>query len=180
MSVDADGAYRAYHPDDIGLDSLDNAGNGAEWWGIATDESGNPIIQQSTDTAPGYYVSITALSECNKLDSDPRAYVNSVKILYFVLPASRSGWAEVGDLGVVINLENFKRSYAIYDDISPVDKLGEGSIALARALGVNANARYGGVDSNILYIVLRGSGKGECTLRSIQEINKKSSKLFKK
>jgi hypothetical protein len=64
MAIDADGAPKAYHPEDKGLDSLSNAGQPGDWYGIVTDSGdrdGNPIIQGSDDPAPGFYVSPTSL-----------------------------------------------------------------------------------------------------------------------
>ena len=40
MTIDAAGAPNAYHPDNIGLDDLANAGSPAHWDGIMTDRQG--------------------------------------------------------------------------------------------------------------------------------------------
>ena len=65
MMIDADGALRAYHPDDAsGLDRLDHAGAPGNWWGIVTDDGtpgGEPVVQGDGDPAPGFYVSQTSL-----------------------------------------------------------------------------------------------------------------------
>src|SRR5262249_49419827 len=49
MAIDADGAFRAYHPNDrLGLDSLAHAGHQGNWWALVTDNgkaSGRPIVQ---------------------------------------------------------------------------------------------------------------------------------------
>src|SRR5690242_9239867 len=49
MAIDADGAFRAYHPDDrLGLDSLAHAGRFGNWWALVTDNgksSGHPVVQ---------------------------------------------------------------------------------------------------------------------------------------
>jgi len=37
LTIDADGAYRAYHPKNIGLDYLANAGSPGNWWALVTD-----------------------------------------------------------------------------------------------------------------------------------------------
>lgn len=48
MAIDADGAYRAYHPTPgKGLDFLANAGSPGNWWALVTDNgkrSGNPVL----------------------------------------------------------------------------------------------------------------------------------------
>jgi len=85
MAVDADGAFRAYHPDDRhGLDSLANAGHPGDWWALVTDNgksTGNPVLQGKSDPAPGYYVSTTALNDIGYLNlCDPHRYVDALNI----------------------------------------------------------------------------------------------------
>jgi hypothetical protein len=62
MTIDADGAPNAYHPDkNKGLDDLSNAGSEGHWWGIVTDngqEDGEPVIQEDGPYR-GYYISNT-------------------------------------------------------------------------------------------------------------------------
>src|ERR1041385_3104569 len=74
LMIDADGAYRAYHPDDKpGLDNLGNAGRPGNWWALVTDNgepSGNPIIQGASDPAPGFYISTTSLEDPTKSRSE--------------------------------------------------------------------------------------------------------------
>ena len=53
----------------------------------------------------------------------------------------------------VANLRNGKTSDAIYADLGPRNKIGEGSIALARALGINPDPRRGGQDNDVLFVV---------------------------
>ena len=56
--------------------------------------------------------------------------------------------------------------------------MGEGSVALAKALGVNSSARIGGVGSGIGYCFFPGSGNhGPQTL---SQINKTGADLFAK
>jgi len=66
MSIDADGAPNAYHPDDTGLDELANAGSPTDWNGVITDREGNPLIQEERDPFPGYYISCTSLADKTK------------------------------------------------------------------------------------------------------------------
>ena len=142
MTIDADGAPNAYNPDDTGLDELANAGAPAHWDGIVTDRDGNPLIQQESDPFPGYYISCTSLSDETKKFTDPTAYVDASKIPYVVLPydIAERGGARLGDFAVVLNLRNGQSSFAIYADTGT---LGEGSIALADALGIRSDARHG-------------------------------------
>jgi hypothetical protein len=106
MAIDADGAPKAYHPEDIGLDSLSNAGQPGNWVGIITDnehEGGNPTIQRPDDPAPGYYVSPTSVQYTTQELTSPLRYVDSTKIPYIVLPSEVMGrlGTELGDFAVV-------------------------------------------------------------------------------
>ncbi|MDQ3071670.1 MAG: glycoside hydrolase family 75 protein [Bacteroidota bacterium] len=177
MTVDADGSPRAYHPDDIGLDYLRHANHSGEWEGIVHVD-GKPVIQGPKDPAPGYYVSQTALEDKTKNIPDPARYVNAEVIPYFVLPPSviKTAEAELGDIAVVWNRTTDRYAYAIFADIGPEGLLGEGSIALAASLGMDANPKHGGADSNIVYIVFPKSGNnGPLTEK---EIRKKGEKLL--
>jgi len=175
MTIDADGSPNAYRPDDAGLDELANAGKPGHWDGIITDRDGDPLIQQERDPFPGYYISCTSLSDKTKTFTDPTRYVDASKIPYVVLPqgiADRGG-ARLGDFAVVVNLRNGKSSFAIYADIGT---LGEGSVALANALGIQSDARHGGESDGILYLVFPGSGNRRP--RTTGEIHSEGEKLL--
>jgi len=75
-----------------------------------------------------------------------------------------------------VNLKNGKIAYVIAADEGPPNKLGEGSVALAKALGVNASAKSGGTSSSIAYCFFPGSGKRRP--QTLAEINKTASALF--
>jgi Fungal chitosanase of glycosyl hydrolase group 75 len=173
MTIDADGAPNAYNPDDTGLDELANAGGPGHWDGIITDRRGNALIQKESDPFPGYYISCTSLSDENKHFTDPTGYVNASKIPYVVLPqdVAERGGAKLGDFAVVMNLRNGKSSFAIYADIGT---LGEGSVALADALGISSDARQGGASDNILYLLFPGSGNRKP--RTVDEIQSEGQK----
>jgi hypothetical protein len=175
MTIDADGAPNAYNPDNTGLDELSNAGTPRHWNGIITDHDGNPIIQQGNDPFPGYYISCTSLSDKSKQFTDPTAYVDASKIPYVVLPQSVAarGGARLGDFAVVMNLRNGKSSFAIYADVGT---LGEGSVALADALGIRSDARRGGEHEGILYLLFPGSGNLQP--RTIAEIQTQGENLL--
>lgn len=175
MTIDADGAPNAYHPDNIGLDDLINAGTPEHWDGIMTDGQGNPIIQGPNDPYPGYYVSCTSLSDRTKAASDPNRYVDATKIPYIVLPrdVAEQGGARLGDFAYVMNLANGKSSYAIFADVGT---LGEGSVALANNLAIWSDARQGGRRGGILYLVFPGSGSRQP--RPVEEIQSETEKLL--
>ena len=175
MTIDADGAPNAYHPDNIGLDDLANAGSPEHWDGIMTDRDGVPLIQGPDDPYPGYYVSCTSLSDRTKPFNDPTRYVDASKIPYIVLPrnVAEQGGARLGDFAVVVNMSNGKSSYAIFADVGT---FGEGSVALAENLGIASDARRGGRPRGVLYLVFPGSGNGQP--RPVEEIQSEAEKLL--
>jgi hypothetical protein len=178
MTIDADGAPNAYHPDNSGLDDLANAGSPGNWQGLAKNQDGEPFVQGPNDPFPGYYVSATALTDRTKPMNDPAHYVDSTKIPYIVLPGgmAREIGARPGDFAFVVNQGNGKSSYAIFGDVGPSDRIGEGSMALAENLGIRSDARNGGARRGILYLVFPGSGNGRP--RPVEEINAESEKLL--
>lgn len=178
MTIDADGAPNAYHPDNTGLDDLANAGTPGRWEGLAKDADGEPIIQGPDDPFPGYYVSSTALADRSKPANDPTRYVDASKIPFVVLPGgmARQLGARPGDFAAVFNQRNGKTSYAIFGDVGPADRIGEGSMALAENLDIRSDARNGGARRGILYLVFPGSGNG--SPRTIEEINSEGQKLL--
>lgn len=163
LIIDADGSPRAYHPDGAsGLDYLSNAGRPGDWWGVVTDNgrsSGKPVIQTPNDPAPGFYVSMTTFQDSSFDREDPRRYVNAEAINFIVLPGGLNLKATLGDYAVIIRPETRAVAYAVYADIGPSSQIGEGSIALANALGVPSSAKTGGVTNGVVYIVFPGSAK---------------------
>lgn len=178
MTIDADGAPNAYHPDNTGLDDLANAGAPGRWEGLAKDPNGEPYIQGPDDPFPGYYVSATALADHSKAVSDPARYVDASRIPFIVLPGgmARQIGARPGDFAVIFNRRNGKSAYAIFGDVGPIDRLGEGSVALAENLGIRSDARNGGAHGGILYMVFPGSGNGRP--RTIAEIDTEGRRLL--
>ena len=167
MAIDADGAYRAYHPNNrLGLDSIEHGGQPGNWWALATDTgkpSGRPVIQRESDPAPGYYVSMTSLYDASiEEERNPRRFVDAASVPYVVLPPKGFKHARLGDFATVINLENGKVASGIVADESAPDlPMGEGSIALARLLDIDADPRSGGTDGNIAWVIYPHSGNGK-------------------
>lgn len=162
MAVDADGAPRAYHPGGGGLDALGNAGKPGNWWGLVTGDGtpqGEPVVQGAGDPAPGYYVSSTALCDPQYSSHDPRRYVDSSQVPYISAPPQLLHvGAHKGDACYVYSRETGKCSPAVLADVGPRDKIGEGSIALAEALGIPSSPRSGGCSSGVVYLVFAGTG----------------------
>jgi hypothetical protein len=163
MDVDADGSPHAYNSSNTGLDSNKNGKDqNGNWVGVLVDGAGNPLKQGPNDPAPGYYISTTSLQDTTRAKSDPCRYVDSERIPYIVLPGGHLGNATLGDYAIVINLDNGKRISAIAADAGPKHKVGEVSVAVAKALlgAKGASPRTGGTDSGIRYVVFPNSGTG--------------------
>jgi hypothetical protein len=178
MTIDADGAPNAYHPDNSGLDDLANAGAPGNWQGLAKNRDGEPFVQGPGDPYPGFYVSATALADRTRSVNDPLRYIDASKIPYIVLPGflARQLGARPGDFSVVLNQRNDRISYAIFGDTGGSDRIGEGSMALAENLEIRSDARLGGTRGGVLYLVFPGSGDGRP--RTTEEINAEGEKLF--
>ena len=90
MMIDADGALRAYHPDDApGLDRLEHAGAPGNWWGVVDGRRHAGRRARSCRAraipAPGFYVSQTSLDDPAKEPDDPRRYVDALAVPYLAL-----------------------------------------------------------------------------------------------
>lgn len=161
MNVDADGGPHAYAPAGSGLegnDYLANAGSPGNWWGIATNSQGTPYIQTDSDPAPGYYVSTTALEDSSKATRDPARYVNAETIPFVVIPSTPHFGIVLGDVGFGFNLATGDSTAFVVGDIGPSYQIGEASIAFAKNLNIDSNAKSGGTDSNIIgYVFFAGS-----------------------
>lgn len=164
MTIDADGAYRAYKIRNQGLDFDDNGKNpcapNGRWIGVVVDNAGRPIPQQSNHPCPGFLISTTSLQDATRSNTDPMRYVDSEAVPFIVLPGGHLGRASLGDYALVVNTENGRMVHAIAADAGPKHHVGEASIAVARALlgEPAANPRSGGTGRAIIrYIVFPGS-----------------------
>jgi hypothetical protein len=142
ISIDADGAPNAYHPNDTGLDALGNAGfpNGG-WQSVLVPDPANatrPFVQVGGPFA-GFFVSSTALRDTNLPATDPSKYVDSTTVPYLVFPGAFfgiQGTGLMGDFGYAINLPTGDPTGFIVADVGlPNHPLGEVSIAMANELG---------------------------------------------
>ncbi len=182
LEIDADGSPHAYCPLGSGLIALDvlsDAGIPGEGYGVARDPSGNLAIQGPSDAAEGFYVSTTSLIDPSKIETDPRRYVDSEKVPFFVLPGTPSIGARLGQVGMLFRPETGDSSAAIYADVGPYNQLGEGSIALAKNLGGTGRELspiYGGL-TDIVCIMFKAST--HAWPRSNLSVLGESDQLFK-
>lgn len=161
MSIDCDGSPHAYAPLGIkALDYLANAGHPGNWWGIVT-FGGDPVIQTGGMPAPGFYVSTTSYERGEFRRSDPRRYLDSEKERFIVIPGPirmKVGPVILGALATVTNTETGQSVDAVVGDIGPATHLGEASMAVAEALGVNPDPKTGGEDKSIfVYRIFPGT-----------------------
>jgi hypothetical protein len=159
MTIDADGAPNAYGPHNRGLDYTANARGAHGWVALVTDRNGHPL-KQRRGAYRGYYISTTSLLQ-NDVDDwrDPKKYVDATKVPYVALPPdfARKYGIQLGDLAVVVNQANGRIAYAVFADVGPKGRIGEGSIALARQLGIPSNPRHDSVPGGVTYLVFPGS-----------------------
>lgn len=119
--------------------------------GMAVDADGSPRARQ--------------IDPYGQLDTSLRhrngAAVNAETTKYFVLPLQKyqQYGVRLGDIAAV--RYNDQVRFAVFADVGPHQKLGEGSMALAASLGINPNPRNGGTHRpEVEYIVFPGSGNG--------------------
>jgi hypothetical protein len=168
LSVDADGAPKAYGPRTVSgtLDFLDNAGVPGNWWGLVTDKLGKPIQQNGEvphQPYKGFYISPTSLFNLGFAETDVRRYADATTIPYIALPLRyfRVTGLKIGDLALLINGTNGRYTFAIFADAKKKPNLGEVSIYAATALGAPADPRYGSLHQGIIALVFPGSGIGQ-------------------
>jgi hypothetical protein len=160
LAVDGDGSPNCYGPNNSGLDYTANGGTpGSNWWGGPTDSHLNPIIQKIYDPSPGMYVSSTSLINNIYDESSPYRYIDSESIPFIVLPGKHSNDAHLGDVCWCYNQDTGDNCYGIFADVGPQDSIGEVSIRMATALGIeNTSPKNGGTDKKIIsYVVFPGS-----------------------
>lgn len=161
--IDADGANGqksgrgAYHPRNIGLDWLANAGypNHPDNYKdiLVLGHNGHPILQGPEDPAPGYFISKTSYRFPGKLLNDPDAYLDAETVDFIVVsPRVQNGVAGVvlGCHARATNTQNGKSAFCIVGDIGPRNKIGELSISLAKKLGIDPSPKEGGTDELII------------------------------
>ena len=179
-SVDADGCEDTYRIGGGGRDYLANAykiarkkGNpdyrewyepGFKGWGggaLVDKKSGLPLVQGKAPGSPlekgDYLVSPTALGDRTKPGHDQSRYLDAATVPYVAVPkALLAAGVNLGDLVLVAALD--RAVGALVGDVGP--GLGEGSIALAEALGVPPSPRSGGDSERLVsWTVYLGTSK---------------------
>lgn len=182
MTIDADGAPNAYGPHNRGLDYTANARNAQGWAALVTNENGRPVIQKRGPYR-GYYVSTTSLQQSNVADPrSPKKYIDATRIPYIALPRDFAIEFDIrlGDLAVVIDQANGRSAYAIYADVGPKGRIGEGSIALARALDMPSDPRHDSVAGGLTYLIFPGSGSPADARVTARNVRSSAGRLFRR
>lgn len=150
-SIDADGGYRTYHPNNSGLDDIRNAkDHNGKLVGVVT-KNGVAVIQSKNDPAPGYYVSSTSYQNEEYDITNPKRYLDSETVNFIVVPSHFSKIKGIlGCKAFVFNTKNGKYCEAIVGDYGPKRKIGEMSMSCAKAVGINPNPRIGGTKDKII------------------------------
>jgi hypothetical protein len=182
MNVAAEGAPKAFNQNDaIALDYLSKAGQPGNWWSLVTNDgkpSGTPLIQPSSEPAPGYYISTTALTNSGYSAQSVWCYVNASSVPYIALPPSLASKARIGDFAAVINKKTGAVSYAIFADVSGEGSVGRASINAASKTGINNSPKTGGTTaSDLIYIVFPNTGNGYG--RSLKDIKQNGRQLLR-
>lgn len=154
FAIDADGSPRCYGPNDTGLDYAKNGGPEDDPYGYELNpKTGKPFIQgldapAYSEATRGMYVSATTYQRKEYPPNDCRRYLNSEEVIFGVVPGSFRKHVP----GIVIGCKMLVTYsglpiIAVAGDVGP--RFGEGSIALAKALGIPSNPRHGGVGSGV-------------------------------
>lgn len=163
--IDADGANgqngapAAYKVDDSGTELLANGGMKIVQGKVVCAQSwARDIVILDDDNEPkvfpgGIIASMTWYRHPGKLPNDPTAYVDSETIPYIVVPPL----VIQKTVGIVRGCKarvtwRSKSVECVVADKGPSTKIGELSIAAARAIGLPSSPRHGGTEkSEVLY-----------------------------
>lgn len=163
--IDADGANgqaggpAAYRVDDKGTEALANGGMAIHKGRVICAQSwARDIVILGVDNEPrvfddGVIASMSWYRHPNKRADDPSAYVDSETVCYIVVPplvVQRTAGVVRGCRARVTNLVNRKMVEAVVADRGPRNKIGELSIAAARAMEIPSSPRNGGIETPTL------------------------------
>lgn len=164
LNIDGDGAngisggIACYVPVGSGLPNLDylaNAGHPGNWWGIYCN-GGIPVLQDASMPVPGAYISTTSLQLHQHPANRPERYIDAVAVPFIVVPKKFIDAVPGIVLGCRATAE-YKGVIieAVSADVGP--DFGEGSIALAKALGIPGSPKSGGVTGGVIMRIYPGT-----------------------
>lgn len=154
MTSCADGSPRAYGPSGCNPEALDHEGNAGYpgcWWGIVTDDYGNPIVQKKGVPMqwpyPSLYVSCTAYGHSEYPEYDCRHWVDAEQVHFSVIPSSvRMALSPkfLGCRAVIIDKKHDKELECVCAEIGPSTHMGETSMLVCKHFGLNPDPKVGG------------------------------------
>lgn len=159
QSIDANGkALFAYAPDDRGLDLLRNAGYPAGCYRdiLVCSVHDRPMVFPAKEGSGGSNVGYYSKTAYFRRDADPfhpDRYLDSAAIPFIVVEnfiRRRAKGIVLGCRARVTNCRTGKSVDAIVGDLGPLYKVGEISIAAARAIGINSDPRIGGEEDHVI------------------------------
>jgi hypothetical protein len=116
-----------------------------------TDNNGTPVFQQPGHPAmhpfPGLYISCTAYKFPEYPQTDCRAWVDAEKVKYAVIPSSVRMAVDPKFLGcraTVTDQKTHQTIEVVCCEIGPSHHLGEASMAVCAAFGLNSDPKTGG------------------------------------
>lgn len=202
LALNLDGARHAYHPNNEGLlhnlnggitkeEAIQNKFKKGRGYGIAQKRIKQSSLYEGYIQPDGYFVSQTTPYNINQPDSSSTKYADAETIPYITLsPAWKARGIKNGDIAFVINLDNGKKSAAIFADYRKNDKELEISLALAKALEIPVTTkqsssydnkktvtRYVGIQNKrlkIYFFIRSGNGNG----KTVEEIQQTARKLM--
>ncbi len=160
--IDADGANgqngapAGYKSDNSGTEDLANGGMKIKNGKVICLDPDNAIAILGADKQPkvfpgGIIASKTWYKHPGKADDDPAAYVDAETVPYIVVPpviVNKTAGVVRGCKARVTRGD--KVVDCVVADLGPARKIGELSIAAARALGLNPSPRHGGTEQQEL------------------------------
>ncbi|MFH6945149.1 hypothetical protein [Flavobacterium sp. FlaQc-50] len=202
LALNLDGARHAYHPNNEGLlynlnggitreEATQNKFKKDRGYGIAKKRIGQSDDYEGYLQADGYFVSQTTPYNRNEPESSAARYADAETIPYITLsPKWKARGIKNCDIAFVVNLDNGKKSAAIFTDYRKNDESLEISLALAQGLGIpvatkkgssydnkKTVTKYRGIASRnlkIYYFIGSGDGNG----KTVEEIKKAARKLM--
>ena len=170
-SIDADGANGqngrpvAYMADDLGTEALANGGMKIEKGRVICAKNwARDIVILGNDSEPriftgGLIASKTWYKHPEKASDDPSAYIDSETVAYIAVPPIIINKTS----GIVCGCKaratfNGTSIDCVVADQGPANKIGELSIAAARALNISSSPRDGGlIEPQVLYEIWPGT-----------------------
>jgi len=128
--------------------------DGVIWWTADFDVDCDGGSGSTCRSDPDYLPDTSAVdSSGNPLDA------STLPFIVIPLPSSRFRYGDHGISAgqVALVLYGDRMIYGIFGDAGPSAIIGEGSFAMAQALGIPSSPRTGGVDSGVTYLVFTGA-----------------------